>query len=168
MYLRRNSCHCATARVTLPSVTRTEVKFWASSARKIRSTSYHNAHDAQPSSRTVRKLSSRKCALAGIADASGSGSEALPAQSYANLQWRPVLAKPELLVCCGPGNGVAQTGHFHKHVCATLQGPFRGLPRPSEASLMGFRGLPRPCEASTKSQNPFSLQDYEASGLELI
>ena len=41
---------------------------------------------------------------------------------------------------------------------------FRGLPRPSEASLMEFRGLPRSCEASTKSQNPFSLQDYEASG----
>ena len=40
----------------------------------------------------------------------------------------------------------------------------RGLPRPPEASLMGFRGLPRPHEASTKSQNPFSLQDYEASG----
>ena len=29
---------------------------------------------------------------------------------------------------------------------------------------MGFRGLSRPCEASTKSQNPFSLQDYDASG----
>ena len=65
----------------------------------------------------------------------------------------------------------SQIGHFHKHVRATLQGPyktslagFRGLPRPSEASLMGFRGLPRPCEASTKSQNPFSSQDYEASG----
>ena len=40
----------------------------------------------------------------------------------------------------------------------------RGLPRPPEASLMGFRGLPRPHEASTKSQNSFSLQDYEASG----
>ena len=40
----------------------------------------------------------------------------------------------------------------------------RPLPRPSEASLMAFRGLPRPCEASAKSQNPFSLQDYEASG----
>ena len=65
----------------------------------------------------------------------------------------------------------SQIGHFHKHVHTTLQGPyktllagFRGLPRPSEASLMGFRGLPRPCEASTKSQNPFSLQDNEASG----
>ena len=41
---------------------------------------------------------------------------------------------------------------------------FRSLPRPPEASLMGFRGLSRPREASTKSQNPFSLQDYEASG----
>ena len=87
----------------------------------------------------------------------------------ARRNWRPVLAKPELLVFCRPGNGVAQTGHFHKHVRATLQGQtslagFRGLPRPSEASLMGFRGLPRPREASTKSQNPFSPQDFEASG----
>ena len=41
---------------------------------------------------------------------------------------------------------------------------FRSLPRPPEASLMGFRGLSRPREASTKSQNPFTLQDYEASG----
>ena len=45
---------------------------------------------------------------------------------------------------------------------------FRGLPKPYswgfEASLMGFRGLSRPGEASTKSQNPFSLKDYEASG----
>ena len=62
----------------------------------------------------------------------------------------------------GPTFGVAQTDiarplrpHLRRFEA------FRG---PPEASLMGFRGLPRPHEASTKSQNPFSLQDYKASG----
>ena len=99
------------------------------------------------------------------------------------LQGRPSHAKPELLRFFDPRFGVAQTGNFCKHVYAILQGlrpseasralshgvlkpfeAFRGILRPPEASLMGFRGLSRPREASTKSQNPFSLQDYEASG----
>ena len=71
-----------------------------------------------------------------------------------------------------PQFGVAQTGNFCKHVYATLQGL-----RPSEASwgFEAFRGLPRHSEASRGltfkasasqglAQNPFSLQDYEASG----
>ena len=78
-------------------------------------------------------------------------------------------AKPELLRFCDPRFGVAQTGHFANmctRYCKASEASAFGRSRPFEAFRGLTHGVSRPSgppEASTKSQNPFSLQDFEAS-----